>query len=167
MVRAALFSILAILMLPTASAAAERCGIEYAVYAEADAGSRLTFRPVGEDAAAVSHLFGVTGGTLKLDGHIMYDEDGRRPSGMIMNNCPEGDVTGDDIRACTVWTGIPYALDVETGQIDILGPAGSQAPDAILMPGLGPAIRHSALWDKSSLKDVPWDLYEFRECKAQ
>jgi hypothetical protein len=159
-------TVIASLMMPGFLAAAERCSIQTAVYEEADAATRLSFRVVNEDAAAVSHLFEVTGGKLKLDGHVMYDEDGRRPSGMIMNNCPEGDVTGADLRACTVWTGIPYALDATTGQVDILGTAESRAPDAILMPGLGPAIRHSTLWSKSGLKDVPWDLYEFKECKA-
>jgi hypothetical protein len=155
---------LLILMLPTVTAAAERCGIEKAVFTEADAGTVLSFKPTASDAAAVSHLFTITGGKLKLDGNVMYDEDSRRPAGMIMNNCPQGDATGAELRACTVWTGVPYALDVKTGHIDILGPKGSQAPDAILIPGFGPAIRHSALWDKSGLKDIPWDLYEFKEC---
>ncbi|WP_052183090.1 hypothetical protein [Rhizobium sp. YS-1r] len=153
-------------LLPGMAEAQERCAIEKAVFTEAEAGTTLSFRPVGSDSAAVSHLFTITGGKLKLDGHIMYDEETRRPGGMVMNNCPEGDATGAELRACTIWTGVPYILDVATGHIDILGPEGSEAPDAILMPGFGPAIRHSALWDKSGLRQVPWDLYEFKECKA-
>lgn len=153
-------------LLPGMAEAQERCAIERAVFTEAEAGMVLSFRPVGSDSAAVSHLFTITGGKLKLDGHVMYDEDARRPGGMVMNNCPEGDATGAELRACTIWTGVPYALDVATGHIDILGAEGSKAPDAILMPGFGPAIRHSALWDRSGLRQVPWDLYEFKECKA-
>ncbi|MFB9947835.1 hypothetical protein ACFFP0_03195 [Rhizobium puerariae] len=162
-------SLLTLCLIPGWAGAVERCAIEKAIFVEADAGTRLAFEPVGSDAAAVSHLFTVTGGSggkLKLDGNVMYDEESKRPAGMIMNNCPEGDATGAELRACTVWTGVPYALDVATGHIDILGAEGSQAPDAVLMPGFGPAIRHSTLWDKSGLKDVPWDLYEFKECKA-
>ncbi len=155
---------LALCPMPEWASAAERCTIEKAVFAEAEAGTLLAFKPVG--SAAVSHLFTLTGGKLKLDGHVMYDEESKRPGGMIMNNCPEGDATGAELRACTVWTGVPYALDVKSGHIDILGAEGSEAPDAVLLPGIGPALRHSKLWDKSGLKDIPWDLYEFKECKA-
>lgn len=153
-------------LVPGGALAAERCAIEKAVFAEADAGTLLTFKPVGSSAAVVSHLFQITSGKLKLDGNVMYDEESKRPAGMITNNCPEGDATGAELRACTVWTGVPYAVDTATGHIDILGAQGSQAPDAILMPGFGPSIRHSKLWDKSGLGQVPWDLFEFKECKA-
>jgi hypothetical protein len=158
---------LAILCLvPGLSMAAERCAIEKAVFVEAEAGTVLSFKPVGSAVAVVSHLFTITGAKLKLDGNVMYDDESKRPGGMVMNNCPQGDATGAELRACTIWTGVPYALDVATGHIDILGAADTQAPDAILMPGFGPAIRHSALWAKSGLKQVPWDLYQFKECKA-
>jgi hypothetical protein len=157
-------SLMALCFLPCSAIAAERCAIEKAVFVEADAGTVLAFRPVGSDAAAVSHLFTISGGKLKLDGHVLYDEESRRPAAMVMNNCPEGDATGADLRACTVWTGVPYALDVATAHLDILGAEGSSAPDAVLMPGFGPAVRHSALWVESNLEDVPWDLYEFKEC---
>jgi NAD(P)-dependent dehydrogenase (short-subunit alcohol dehydrogenase family) len=30
---------------------------------------------------------------------------------MVMHNCPEGDVTGEEIAACTVWEGVIYTLD--------------------------------------------------------
>jgi len=158
--------LVSICFVPGIAVAAERCAIEKAVFIEADAGTVLSFSPVGSDAAVVSHLFTITGGRLKLDGNVMYDEDSQRPAGMVTNNCPQGDATGAELRACTVWTGVPYALDKATGHIDILGAEGSEAPDAILMPGFGPAIRHSALWEKSGLGQVPWDLYEFKECKA-
>lgn len=152
-------------LVPGTATAQEQCAIEKAVFVEADAGTALSFKPVDSDAAVVSDLFTIAGGKLKLDGHVLYDEEARRPAGTVMNNCPEGDATGEELRACTVWTGIPYVLDKATGHIDVLGTEGGEAPDAILLPGFGPAIRHSGLWEKSGLKDVPWDLYEFKECK--
>ena len=158
--------LLPLCLLPGVTLAAERCALEKAVFAEAQAGTALAFRPVGSRAAVVSHLFAITGTRLKLDGNVMFDDDSGRPGGMVTNNCPEGDATGAQLRACTVWTGVPYAFDKATGHIDILGAADGPAPDAILMPGFGPAIRHSTLWAKSGLKNVPWDLYEFKECSA-
>ena len=93
-------SLITICLTPAFALAQERCPIEKAVFAEADGGTELAFRLVGSDAAAVSHMFTVTGAKLKLDGHVMYDEESQRPAGMIMNNCPEGDATGAELRAC-------------------------------------------------------------------
>ena len=150
----------------TAARGAERCAIENAVFAEIDAGTELAFRPVQSESAVVNHLFAIAAGKITLEGHVMYDPDVERPAAMIMNDCPEGDVTGDDLRACTVWAGTPYALLRATGQIDIIGPEGSDAPDAVLLPSFGPALRRAPAWEKSGLGDIPWDLYEFKECKA-
>ncbi|AXV16630.1 hypothetical protein CYG48_13600 [Neorhizobium sp. SOG26] len=159
-------SLITICLTPAFALAQERCPIEKAVFAEADGGTELAFRPVGSDAAAVSHMFTVTGAKLKLDGHVMYDEESQRPAGMIMNNCPEGDATGAELRACTVWTGVLYSVNRSEAGIDVLGAEGTPAPDAVLLPGFGPAIRHSELWDKSGLKSVPWDLYAFKGCNG-
>lgn len=153
-------------LMPISGLAQERCPIERAVFTEMDGKTELTFRPVGSEAAAVSHIFTVTGTKLKLDGHVMYDEETQRPAGMIMNNCPQGDATGAELRACTVWTGVLYSVDRAGAGIDVLGAEGTAAPDAILLPGFGPAIRHSAIWGKSGLKSVPWDVFQFKECKA-
>lgn len=148
-----------------AAQAAERCAIKAASYRDADAATILAFRPVGSEAASVSHLFNVTGGKLGLDGYVAYDAEIKRSTGMVFDHCPEGDVTGNDLRACTVWSGIVYAVDAG-GRIDVLGPEGSEAPAAVLMPGLGPAIRQSRAWNGSGLAETPWDLYVFDKCNA-
>ncbi len=159
-------SVLMFCLMPLHALSQERCPIEKASFAEAESGLELAFRSVGSDAAAVSHMFIVSGSKLKLDGHVMYDEDSQRPGGMIMNNCPQGDATGAELRACTVWTGVIYSVARSGALIDVLGAEGTAAPDAILLSGFGPAIRHSKLWEKSGLKSVPWDVFEFKGCKA-
>ncbi len=158
-------SITALCILPGVALGHDRCPIEKAVFTETDAGTVLSFRQVDSDAAAVSHLFSITGGKLKLDGHVMYDDESERPVAMIMNSCPEGDATGAELRACTVWTGVPYAVAVTGGRVDVLGAEGSETPDAIVLPGFGPALRHSTLWHASGLARVAWDVYQFKECK--
>ena len=87
-----------------------------------------------------------------------------RPVGMLMNNCPEGDVTGATIAACTVWKGIVYGIDEATGHVDLLPPEGADAPDALLLPGFGPAVLSSSVG--KGLEAGPWDVFEFKGCTS-
>ncbi|MDH4439588.1 MAG: hypothetical protein QE284_04320 [Rhizobium sp.] len=155
--------LLAVLALAPLAEAAE-CRIEKAIYREAETGVELAFKPASGENTPVTHGFVTTIGKTKLDGHVLYDPEIERPVGMLMNNCPEGDVTGADLAACTVWKGIVYGVDTATGHIDLLPPEGTNAPDALLLPGFGPAVMASPLG--KSLDAGPWDVFDFKECAA-
>jgi hypothetical protein len=94
----------------------------------------------------------------------MYDPEIERPVGMLMNSCPEGDVTGANLAACTVWKGIVYGIDEKTGHVDLLPAEGTDAPDALLLPGFGPAVLASSVG--KALASGPWDVFEFKECAS-
>lgn len=126
--------LLVALALSDAALAAD-CHIEKATYREAETGVELVFAAASGENTPVSHGFSTEIGAFKLDGHVMFDPEIERPVGMLMNNCPEGDVTGETIAACTVWKGIFYGIDETTGHVDLLPPEGADAPDAILLPG--------------------------------
>ena len=103
--------VLAGLLAATAASAAE-CRQEHAIYADRDEGYELAFEPVGSDAAVTTHHFKlkVLASNTVLDGIVMPG-DPARSNGMVMHDCPEGDSTGEEIAACTVWEGVIYALD--------------------------------------------------------
>lgn len=142
-------------------ATAAACSIEHAVFAEAETGIELRFFAASGENTPVSHGFEVAIGDLRLDGHVMYDETTARPQAMLTHNCPEGDVTGADIAACTVWSGYVYGADGR-GNIEILAPEGSEAPQRLLLPGLGPALKASPIG--GAIGGMPWDVYEFKHC---
>ncbi len=148
--------------LPAAGAA---CLQKQAVYADPDSLYELRFEPVGEPKAATSHHFKLkvvkTG--LGLDGIVMHTDEPARTYGMVMHDCPEGDVTGAEITACTIWEGVLYVADGK-GKIGLLPDEEEEAAEQILLPGLGPAVRASALWERGKLENAPWDVLEFREC---
>jgi hypothetical protein len=50
---------------------------------------------------------------VTMDGVVMLAGEPDRPWGMVMHNCPEGDATGAEIAACTVWQGPVYAISVK------------------------------------------------------
>ena len=145
----------------TAAPAAD-CPQARAVYADRDGGYELTFEPVGSDAAATSHHFKVkvaASGTL-LDGIVM---PGDRANGMILHECPEGDATGEEIAACTVWEGVIYALD-GTGGADLLPGEEAEAAKTLLLSGFGPSLRYSRLWDEGKATAAPWDVFTMKGC---
>ena len=155
--------LLAALALSDAAMAAD-CLIEKAIYREAETGVELVFAAASGENTPVSHGFSTEIGTFKLDGHVMFDPEIERPIGMLMNNCPEGDVTGATIAACTVWKGIVYGIDETTGHVDLLPPEGADAPDALLLPGFGPSILSSAVG--KAMNSAPWDVFEFKGCAS-
>ncbi|KQW28055.1 hypothetical protein ASE36_16525 [Rhizobium sp. Root274] len=155
--------LLAALALPYAALAAD-CRIEKATYREAETGLELVFEAASGENTPVTHGFSTTIGKLKLNGYVMYDAEIERPVGMLMNNCPEGDVTGADLAACTVWKGIVYGIDTKTGHVDLLPPEGADAPDALLLPGFGPSVIASSAG--KGLETSPWDVFEFKGCAA-
>jgi hypothetical protein len=146
------------------TASAADCLIEKATYREAETGVELVFAAASGENTPVTHGFRSEIGKFKLDGHVLYDPEIERPIGMLMNNCPDGDVTGADLAACTVWKGIVYGIDEATGHVDLLPPEGAKAPDAILLPGFGPAILSSVVG--KGMESPPWDVFEFKGCAS-
>ncbi|WLS03539.1 hypothetical protein [Shinella oryzae] len=153
-------------LLAATSAFAGECRQDRAIYADRDGGYELTFEPIGSDAAATSHHFKLkvlSSGTV-LDGIVMPG-DPARSNGMVMYKCPEGDVTGEEIAACTVWEGVIYALD-GAGDAADLPDESATAAAGVLLSGFGPSLRYSKLWDEGKAKVVPWDLLKLKGCAA-
>jgi len=148
----------------TAASAAE-CRQDRAIYADRDGGYELAFTPVGSDAAATSHRFKlkVLASGTELDGIVMPG-DPARSNGMVMHDCPEGDVTGEEIAACTVWEGVIYALG--GGDAALLPDESAGAADTLLLSGFGPSLRYSKLWDDGKASAVPADVFKRKGCAA-
>ena len=164
MIRGLLPATATVLLSAFGPGAAAGCLQEQAIYADPDGAYELRFEPVGSESAATSNHFklAVMKTDLVMDGIVMEAGDPPRPAGMIMNNCPEGDTTGDEIAACTIWEGVVYSADA-AGKIGLLPPEGHEAAAQILLPDLGPAIRSSTIWGKATV--APFDVLSLKGCK--
>ena len=115
----------------SASAAIE-CRQENAIYGDRDGAYELRFEAVDSEAANSSYQLRVsvknTG--IELTGFVMETEPVNRPSGILFHDCPDGDMTGEEIARCTVWQGVIYSAN--EGRIDLLPVAG--APAARCLP---------------------------------
>lgn len=146
------------------SAYADECVQEKAIYVDMDNAYELRFEPMGSESS-VSNKFklAVRNTDVVADGIVMRSDDQLRADGRILFACPEGDVTGKDLRACTVWQGMVYASDLK-GHIRALPAEGESAAERLFLPALGPSIQKSSLWGKGKATVAPWDVLSLKGC---
>lgn len=140
------------------------CPLALAVYGERDDLAGIDFRPNGQ-SATVTNMFRMwVGNGIQLDGIVMWTDEAPRPVAMLQHECPEGDVTGEELAACTLWQGVVYTAD-DKGNIGLLPRHGETAPAKLIFPDLGPALRQSALFSTSGFTREPWDVFQLKGCQ--
>lgn len=140
------------------------CPIELAVYGDAESAAEIDFRPTGGSAVVTNTFKMVLDNSVVLDGIVMWTEGVARPHGSLMYKCPTGDVTGDELAACTVWEGVVYSAD-EKGNIALLPAEGVDAPKALIFPDLGPSLQMSSAYGANGFSKVPWDVFSLKGCQ--
>jgi hypothetical protein len=152
--------------LPLQAAAAD-CPQAKALYQDADKAYGLQFKPVNSTASPLSHLFDVTVGktAIVMQGHVMTTDEVSRTIGTLQYQCPDGDVTGEDIAACTVWEGLIFAIS-DKGDVAILPAETAKAADKILLPDFGPSLRVSKIWGAKMAHVAPFDVLTFAGCAS-
>lgn len=150
-----------------APALGAECSQAHAIYGDRDGGYELRFEPVGSESAVTSNHFkvAVLKPGLLLDGVVMPTGEPERATGIVMHDCPDGDVTGEELRACTVWQGPVYSVD-KAGAITEIPPETAPAAHQILLPDFGPALRASSAWGKGKAETDSWDAFTLKGCAA-
>lgn len=147
-----------------AGSALAACPVELATYGDVQSGTRVEFTPTLEGAAVTNTFKMLLDNDVVLDGIVMWTADVPRPYGMLMNKCPDGDVTGEELAACTAWEGVIYASD-KAGNIALLPAEGTPAPDLLIFSGLGPSLHASSAYGASGFKKVPRDVFSLNGCQ--
>ncbi|MCY6383421.1 hypothetical protein [Hoeflea prorocentri] len=133
-----LLALAAVLMLPvpgqTEDTVARRCPQVLAGYAANDDAVRLEFN--GSDNMSFRFL---VAGEEPYDGFVFEAENEPGIAGVILDNCPDGDVTGVELDACTVWRGHMYGIDDNGGTVE-LGAADAPAVGQLHLKGLAEAL---------------------------
>jgi hypothetical protein len=149
---------------PVGPAAFAACPMELAVYRDRDAVAGIDFRPAGEGATVTNSFRMHVGDAAVFDGFVMWTDGVSRPYAMLTHNCPEGDVTGEEIAACTLWEGIVYAVDA-TGAVSLLPREGEPAPQRLLFPDLARLMQSSPAYAVAGLSVLPFDAFELSGCQ--
>lgn len=147
-----------------AAPARAACPIELATYADTSGVAELEFSPA-KGGATVSNSFRLLlDNDIVLEGIVQWTDPEPRPWGTLMHKCPDGDVTGQELAACTLWEGVIYALDGKGG-IALLPAPGTAAPEMLLLPALGPLLRVSAAYGANGFSKTPWDVFALKGCQ--
>ncbi|MER8905486.1 hypothetical protein [Mesorhizobium sp. M0802] len=140
------------------------CPLALAVYGDAESDAGIDFRPT-TDAVTVTNSFTmVLDKGVVLDGIVMWTSGVSRPHGSLMYKCPTGDVTGDELAACTVWQGVVYSAD-DKGNIALLAAEGTDAPQSLIFPDLGPSLQMSSAFGSNGFSKLPWDVFLLKGCQ--
>ncbi|TPK39927.1 hypothetical protein FJ492_22120 [Mesorhizobium sp. B2-5-4] len=140
------------------------CPTELAVYGDSQSGAEIDFTPTGTSATVTNRFRLVLDNNVVLNGIVMWTQDVSRPNGALMYKCPEGDVTGEELAACTLWNGVVYTSD-DKGNIGLLPAEGVEAPKTLILPDLGPALRQSRAYGGSGFSKVPSDVFAMKGCQ--
>jgi hypothetical protein len=147
-----------------ASNALAACNQELAVYSEPEANASLEFTPAGDTGSSHTFKIKFAENSVILDGVVLWTEGVARPMGIVMHKCPEGDVTGPELDACTVWQGVIYAVDGQ-GNVSLLPPEGAAAAEQLLLPDFAPALRQSSAYGIAGVSKMPWDAFKMSGCQ--
>lgn len=146
------------------------CPQALAAYGDAAKAAEIVFAGALGEADGMLHRFAVTfaDSGLTMDGVVMLAGEPDRPWGIIMHQCPEGDATGAEIAACTVWQGPIYSIDGQ-GRIGWLPvaaqPPAGDAAEALLLPDFNAALMQSAAWQEKQITSLPGDAYRLTACQ--
>ncbi|MEO4001206.1 hypothetical protein [Mesorhizobium sp. CAU 1732] len=154
---------MALLLTFSATQVQAACPLELAVYSDDSAGVSLDFRP-GQTAVVTNSFKMALSGDVLLDGVVMWTEGPARPVGLLMKDCPEGDVTGEEIAACTAWEGSIYAAD-DTGTIGLLPAQGEAAPHRLVFADLARGLAAGPISDTIDADRLPSDVFTLSGCQ--
>lgn len=146
-----------------ASPASAACPVELATYAGQGGTMAIEFRPTSA-SVTVTNSFRFLAGERVLDGIVMWTAGAARSWGIVMDGCPEGDLTGAEISECTLWEGVVYAIDAD-GKVGLLPSEGQPAPQTLILADLGPWLSQSEAWRAAGSLAEPWDVFTLSGCQ--
>jgi len=156
------------LALTFAAPALAACPQALAVYGEEASAAEIAFSGPLSDADGMQHRFRLSfaGNGVTMDGVVMMAGEPDRPWGVVLHQCPEGDATGAEIAACTVWEGPIYGIDAKgsAGWLPVLD-ANHDASDSLLLPDFGAAVMRSQAWMAKQITMVPGDVFALKACQ--
>jgi hypothetical protein len=153
-----------IVMAPTILPANAACPVELSTYGDRDKVAEINFTPAQGGATVANSFRMLLEKDIVLDGIVQWTEGESRSHGMLTYKCPEGDVTGEEYAACTVWQGVIYSVD-EQGAVGLMPAQGQPAPKRLVFTDLGPSLQLASAFGKDGLSKVPFDVFEINGCQ--
>jgi len=146
------------------AAALASCPAELAVYRDAADAAGIDFRPAGEGAAVTNAFRLPLRDGPVLDGIVMWTDSPAQSWGVVTLDCPEGDVTGEELVQCTVWEGPLYAVR-EDGAAGFLPREGDAAAAHLILAGLAYQLQGAPAFAEGRPDPLPGDIFQLSGCQ--
>lgn len=164
-----LFSIVLIALLNAGSSQAgfTFCKQQSARYIDPESGLIFSFKPSNENSAFLQEFsLGSEKSDVTLDGFITLQGEPLRPVAYAIHQCPDGDVTGEELAKCTIWQGVLYGR-YSDGDIGLL-PDNDQLPvTQILLPDFARSVMSKPIWNEMNIDQEPFEVFDLLDCGAK
>jgi hypothetical protein len=147
-----------------ANPAVAACPQELAVYESADGNTALEFVGRGDAVMMAHEVRLIFRDGPVMTGYVAATHGLRQPEIVTPHNCPEGDVTGEELDACLLYRSVVYGTD-ETGQLIELPVAGEDAARQILLPNLAAMLWMHPAFDGEGPTHRPAEILELSGCQ--
>jgi hypothetical protein len=143
-----------------AERSARNCPLALAAYAAVDGSVAVEFR--GDETRTFKVL--VDGIDGIFDGFVFPGEDGPRELAVVLDDCPEGDVTGADLDSCRIWQGPVSGVDMDGDPVP-LPAADASATPAIRLEGFDGALSGSGPFREAGLEPLEFETLALFACQ--
>lgn len=161
-----LFSIVLIASLNAGSSQAgfTICKQQSARYIDPESGLIFSFKTDNENSAFLQEFsLSSEKSDVKLDGFITLQGEPLRPVAYAIHQCPDGDVTGEELAKCTIWQGVPYGR-YSDGDIGLLPDSDQPAVTQILLPDFARSVMSKPIWTEMNISQEPFEVFDLLDC---
>ena len=103
-------------------------------------------------------------GSRSLQGFVYPGEADEDMQAVVLDNCPDGDVTGAELDACTIWRGAIQATNTE-GEIKPMPGADQPAAGFLQLQGLSAALVASEDYSDAGLPAGGFETFTLLACQ--
>ena len=150
------------LILAPAGSASAACPQGLAVYEGVEGIGELNFR--GGSADATQQIALLYPDIEPVIGYLTTNPAFGRVEMVIPLKCPEGDVTGEELSACVVYSSALYAIN-HAGDVAALPESNEPAAEQILFPNLTTALWENPQFGENGPKAHPAEIYRLSGCQ--
>lgn len=150
------------LILAQAGSAFAACPQGLAVYKGVEGIGELNFQ--GGNAEATRQIALIFPDVEPVVGYFTSNPAIGRVEMVIPLKCPEGDVTGEELAACVVYSSALYAIN-HAGDVAPLPESDEPAAEQILFPNLVPALWDNPQFGGNGPKSHPAEIYRLSGCQ--
>lgn len=163
------FSSIVMIMLLVGPAQATGAACEQSKARYIDPESDLVFafeEPSEQSAFLQTFSIGSDAADIKIDGFITLEGNPLRPVAYAVHQCPDGDITGEELVECTIWQGVPYGL-YSDGAVGLLPDEGEPAVKQLLLPDFARSVMSKPIWNELNIDREPFEVFDLLDCGAK